>query len=154
MLLAPYKKWNKCCSSLLLDFTFKSLISNCKVHGDAMNSSPSTWTLWVRNLLLAAQVTPVWDTVSASPEEMLMPRRVRRFWLCFLPLKPCTLMGLCVSPQRGPVGSQQLLTHHLAQGTLELNLRAWAHKINFMQDVNKKLYFYISRIHIMHLLWK
>lgn len=69
ILLAPYKKWNKCCSSLLLDFTFKSLMSNCKVHGDAMNSSPSTCTLWARNLLLDTEVTHLWDTVSASPEE-------------------------------------------------------------------------------------
>lgn len=45
MLLVPYQKQNKCFSSLLLDCTFKSPMNNCKVHGAAMNSSPSLHTL-------------------------------------------------------------------------------------------------------------
>lgn len=69
MLLVPHKKWNKCCSSLLLDFTFRSLMSNCKVHRAALNSSPSTCTHWARNLLLDTEVTHVGDIVCASPEE-------------------------------------------------------------------------------------
>lgn len=151
MLLVPYKKWNKCCSSLLLAFTFESLMNNCKVHGAAMNSSPSTCTLWTRNLLLDSEVIDAGDIVYASPEENAHAQKV----LTRLPsLKALHMMGLCVSSQWGSAGSQQLLTRDLTQGTLELKLRAWGHKINFMQDVNKKLYFYINRIHIMHLLWK